>query len=99
MATRSFPELLRYCREQGPKLQCQVASELGVSRAFMCDLEKGHRKPTLEKAVLLAYILDADDTVFVQTVLQDQLDDAGLKRYRVTVHSTEPTMVRKKKTR
>lgn len=93
----SFPALLRYCRERGMKLQSQVARELGVSRSFMCDLEGGHRKPNLEKAVSLAYILDADDASFVQAVLQDQLDEAGLQRYRVTVHSTEPQRGRRKK--
>lgn len=54
----------------------------------MCDLEQGHRQPTLEKAVQLAYILDGDDAAFIQTLLQDEIDQAGLK-YRVMVHRAE----------
>lgn len=85
----AFSDLLRYCLEaNGQKTQSDLARDLGVSRSIVCDLLAERRRPSLETAQSLAFSLDADEASLLEAVLQDQMDDAGL-RYTVTVRRTE----------
>lgn len=41
-------ELLRLWRERAGLTQWQAASLLGISQTALCELEKGHREPSVE---------------------------------------------------
>ena len=67
---------IRMCDELS---QTEFAGMLGVSRSHICDVEKGRKVVSPERAANWAKILGYSDTVFVQLALQDQLDKAGVK--------------------
>lgn len=60
------------------------ASRLGVSRAYLCDVEKGRRSVSVERAAAWARALGYLERQYVALALQAELDAAGLKlRVRV----------------
>ena len=67
---------LRMCDEI---TQSEFARRLGVSRSHLCDVEKGRKLVSPERAAAWAKILGFPPTVFVKLVLQEQLDRAGVK--------------------
>jgi plasmid maintenance system antidote protein VapI len=67
---------IRVCDELS---QTEFAEMLGVSRSHICDIEKGRKVVSPERAANWARILGYPDTVFVQLALQEQLDKAGVK--------------------
>jgi len=67
---------LRACDEIS---QSEFARRLGVSRSHLCDVEKGRKVVSPERAAAWAKILGFPATVFVKLALQEQLDKAGVK--------------------
>ncbi|MBW2719194.1 MAG: helix-turn-helix transcriptional regulator [Deltaproteobacteria bacterium] len=67
---------LRECDEIS---QAEFARRLGVSRSHLCDVEKGRKVVSAERAAAWAKILGFPPTVFVKLALQEQLDRAGVK--------------------
>jgi plasmid maintenance system antidote protein VapI len=67
---------LRACDEIS---QTEFARRLGVSRSHLCDVEKGRKVVSPERAAAWAKILGFPPTVFVKLALQEQLDRAGVK--------------------
>ena len=67
---------LRTCDEIS---QAEFAKTLGVSRSHLCDVEKGRKVVSAERAAAWAKILGFPPTVFVKLALQEQLDRAGVK--------------------
>lgn len=61
------------------------ASHLGVSRANLCDIEKGRRGVSAERAAEWATKLGYHREQFVELALQAQLDAAGLGDLRARV--------------
>jgi len=59
--------------------QAEFAKRLGVSRSHLCDVEKGRKVVSPERAAAWAKILGFPPTVFVKLALQEQLDRAGVK--------------------
>ena len=59
--------------------QAEFARRLGVSRSHLCDVEKGRKVVSPERAAAWATILGFPETVFVKLALQEQLDRAGVK--------------------
>ena len=59
--------------------QSEFARRLGVSRSHLCDVEKGRKVVSPERASAWAKILGFPPTVFVKLALQEQLDRAGVK--------------------
>jgi transcriptional regulator with XRE-family HTH domain len=62
------------------------AQKLGVSRQYLCDVEKGRRAVSLERASQWARLLGYHEGQWVQLALQQELDSAGLK-FRVSVEA------------
>lgn len=58
--------------------QVEFAKSLGVSRQHLCDLEKGRRLPSIERAARWGKDLGYSSALFVQLVLQDELQRADL---------------------
>jgi len=67
---------LRMCDEIS---QAEFARRLGVSRSHLCDVEKGRKLVSPERAAAWAKVLGFPETVFVKLALQQQLDKAGVK--------------------
>jgi plasmid maintenance system antidote protein VapI len=59
--------------------QVIFAKKLGVSKAYLCDIEKGRRPATIERAIRIAQVLGQPPQFFVKLALQSQLDEAGVK--------------------
>ena len=67
---------IRMCDEFS---QTEFADMLGVSRSHICDVEKGRKVVSPERAANWAKILGYPGTVFVELALQERLDKAGVK--------------------
>jgi len=67
---------IRMCDELS---QTEFAEMLGVNRSHICDIEKGRKVVSPERAAAWAKVLGYPDTVFVQLALQEELDKAGVK--------------------
>jgi transcriptional regulator with XRE-family HTH domain len=59
--------------------QTEFAKKLGISSQKLCDLEKGRRNVSPERAAQLARRLGHPIEVFVRLALQDQVNHGGLK--------------------
>ena len=69
-------ESLRLCDELS---QIELARKLGVSRAHLCDIEKGRRPVTPEKAAEYAEAMGYSVNQFVAQAIEDSLRRMGLK--------------------
>jgi len=59
--------------------QVEFARQLGISKSHLCDIEKGRKLVSPERAVIFAKILKYSSEQFVRLALQDQVEKAGLK--------------------
>lgn len=57
----------------------EFAKRLGVSKAHLCDIEKGRRGVSVERAAEWARVLGYHPPSFVELALQDEVTAAGLK--------------------
>ena len=55
------------------------ARQLGITRAHLCDVEKGRRSVSVDRAAKWAKVLGYSPERFVQLALQAQVDAAGLR--------------------
>jgi transcriptional regulator with XRE-family HTH domain len=62
------------------------AKKLGISKSHLCDVEKGRKTVSPERAAKWARIFRHPESVFVRLAIQGGLDSAGLK-YRVEVEA------------
>ena len=82
----SLGALLGAIREGEGWSQTRIGELLGVSRAHICDIEKGRRLVTPDRAVRWAKALGYGEKQFVRLALQDQLRAAGVNM-KVDVHA------------
>jgi antitoxin HigA-1 len=82
----SLGALLAAIRQGEGWSQTRMGEFLGVSRAHVCDIEKGRRLVTPDRAVRWAKALGYGEKQFVRLALQDQLRVAGVKM-KVDVHA------------
>jgi transcriptional regulator with XRE-family HTH domain len=66
---------IRMCDEMS---QVDFAEKLGISRAHLCDIEKGRAFLSAERAARFADILNHSRVHFVQMALQEELDRHNL---------------------
>ncbi len=59
--------------------QVKFADQLGISKSHLCDIEKGRKLVSPERAANYARILRYSPEQFVRLALQDQVEKAGLK--------------------
>ena len=59
--------------------QIAFAKKLGISPSHLCDIEKGRKVVSPERAARFATILGRSLEQFVRLSLQELVDDAGLK--------------------
>jgi transcriptional regulator with XRE-family HTH domain len=83
-AALSFGAALAAMRQVEGLSQFVYAKKLGISTAHLCDLEKGRRFVTAERAAKFAKKMGHPPSYWVKRAIQDQIDQAGL-RLRVEV--------------
>ena len=66
--------------------QDECARKLGVSKSHLCDVEKGRKTVSPERAARWARTLGYPETVLVRLAIQGALDAAGLK-YKVAIEA------------
>ena len=59
--------------------QSVFAKELGISASHLCDIEKGRKVVSPERAARFAKALGRSEHQFVRLALQEMIDEAGLK--------------------
>jgi len=64
--------------------QDECAKKLGVSKSHLCDVEKGRKTVSPERAAKWARVLGYTESVLVKLAIQAELDAAGLK-YKVEI--------------
>ena len=69
---------LKAFRESEGLSQSEYALKLGLSRANLCDLEKGRKSVSPERAAKLAKRIGVPEKVLIQLALQDTLNSAKL---------------------
>jgi transcriptional regulator with XRE-family HTH domain len=80
----SFGQLVESHRLCDEISQAELARKMNIFRAHLCDIEKGRRLVSAERAAKFAKVLGYPVSSFVTAVLEDQLRKAGLK-FRVTI--------------
>lgn len=66
--------------------QIECAKKLGVSKSHLCDVEKGRKTVSPERAAKWAKVLGYPESVLVKLAIQAELDAAGLK-YKVEIEA------------
>ena len=74
----SFGGLLEAIRLGDGISQVAFARKLGITRAQLCDIEKGRKRVRPERAARFAKILGYAEKSFVELALQDLLTEAGM---------------------
>lgn len=75
----SFGNVLRAWRLSEEQSLVSMAATLGISRANLCDIEKGRKIPTPARALRIAKKLGMQETHVVELVLQDMLRKDKIK--------------------
>jgi transcriptional regulator with XRE-family HTH domain len=66
--------------------QSALAKKIGISRQYLCDIEKGRRLVSPEQAARIAKAFGHPPHILVQLALQDSIRESGLK-LKVTVEA------------
>jgi len=82
----TFSKFLISWRKSENLSQVEFSEKLGISKANLCDLEKGRKGVSPERAAEIARKLGLPPAGLIQLALQDMLDDLGLD-YEVEVEA------------
>ncbi len=74
----TFGSLLQNVRETDDVSQAELARRLGISKSHLCDIEKGRKAVSPERAARFASELGYSEEQFVRLALQQMVADAGL---------------------
>ena len=75
----TFGQMIKSLRLADDISQVNLADKMGVSRAYLCDVEHGRRTVSIERAALFAKVMGYSESQFVALALEDQLLDAGFE--------------------
>lgn len=75
----SFGDMVFAFRVGHEFTQVEMAKILGVSKQDLCNIEKGRKLVSVERAMKFAIAMGMPPKTFVKYVLQDQLRKAGIK--------------------
>ena len=75
----TFGKMIESIRKADEILQIDLALKMGISKAHLCDIEKGRRNVTLSRAMQFAKVLGYSQTQFAAKALEDQAREVGLK--------------------
>lgn len=71
-------DLLVSIRQGEEMSQADFARQLGISRSHLCDIEKGRKTVSPQRAAKFAHILGYSEAQLVRLALQGLVDEAGL---------------------
>lgn len=74
-----LPAYILHCRESLELTQIEFAEKIGVSKSYLCDLEKSRRNLSVDKALKIAKILNLNTTAFLELIFQNLLDRKNVK--------------------
>jgi transcriptional regulator with XRE-family HTH domain len=80
----TFARLIHSTRLCEEKSATEFAKILGISKSHLCDIEKGRKSVSIERAVAFAEALGHSEYLFVELALQTQVNKAGLD-YKVSL--------------
>ena len=75
----SFGRMLESVRLTDEISQAELARRMKISRACLCDIEKGRRPVHPERAAAFAQVLGYSVNQFVAVAVEDELRKAGLE--------------------
>jgi transcriptional regulator with XRE-family HTH domain len=75
----SFGEMIHSLRLTEEITQKAFAKKLGISTSELCDIEKGRKFISIQRATKFAKKLNDSPEVFIQYIIQDEILRAGLK--------------------
>ena len=75
----TFGGLIEAMRQAEEMSQVEFAKKLGISKQHLCDIEKGRKFVSPERAARFAKILGHSEQSFVALALQDIVNQGGLK--------------------
>ena len=75
----TFGGLIEAMRRAEEMSQVEFAKKLGISKQHLCDIEKGRKFVSPERAARFAKILGHSEQSFVALALQDIVNQGGLK--------------------
>ena len=75
----TFGGLIEAMRQAEEISQVDFAKKLGISKQHLCDIEKGRKFVSPERAAKFAKILGHSEQSFVALALQDIVNQGGLK--------------------
>ena len=75
----TFGRMIESFRKCDATTQEQLAHKMRISKAHLCDIEKGRRMVSPERAAKFARVMGYLVEQFVAVAIEDQLDKAGLK--------------------
>lgn len=78
--------ILKSLRECDEISQKEFATQLGISKQSLCDIEKGRKSVSPSRAAIFALKLGYPPTTFICIALQEELDRAGVK---IHIHSVD----------
>lgn len=82
----TFGRMIESIRKADEISQVELAKKMQISKAHLCDIEKGRRAVTLSRAIQFAKILGYSPTQFAALALEDQAREVGLK-FKITVEA------------
>jgi transcriptional regulator with XRE-family HTH domain len=74
----SFGELIEAIRQGEEMTQVMFAKKLRISKSHLCDIEKGRKTVSPERAARFAKKLGYSEDTFVELALQDMVNEAKL---------------------
>ncbi len=77
--TMTFGQMIESIRLTDDISQAELARKLKVTRAFICNIERGRKLVSPALAAKIAKALKYPTAYFVAKAIQDQLAQAGLK--------------------
>jgi transcriptional regulator with XRE-family HTH domain len=75
----TFANMIENIRQTDDYTTASLAKKLGVSRQYLCDVEKGRRIPGLARTAEWGRTLGYSPTQFVRLALQAEIERADLK--------------------
>lgn len=75
----SFGDMIQALRESHEWTQVKMAKKLSISKQDLCNIEKGRKLVSVERAVSFARSLKLPIKTFAKYALQDQLHKAGIE--------------------
>lgn len=79
----SLGQFLHTLRTSQEITQVEMAANLKISKQELCDIEKGRKLVSIERAILFAKKLKRSEVMFVKYTIDDHLRKSGSK-LRVT---------------